>query len=201
MRSRHAQLFVSLGVLGLILFTMVACGGGSSSPTTGGSTPASTRPSGNTPTSFASTATLTVSGGLTGTYTINGQSSGTSEYNQSSSGKQLVIAVSDSSWELSLEVGAYTGPGSYTIDGTHHKATFYSADHLKGWDLIDRSGATLTCPVTVSSDTSTTIQGSPAAHVKGTFSCAKMNSDAPTKEPSIAISNGSFDMFIQKTSA
>ena len=200
MRSRHAQSFVSLGVLGLILLTMAACGGGSTSSTTGGSTPASSSPSASSPSSFASTTTLTVSGGLTGTYTINGQSSGTSEYNQSSSGKQLIIAVSDTSWELSIDVGTYTGPGSYSIDGTHHKVTFYSADHLKGWDLIDRSGATLTCPVTISSDTSTTIQGSPAAHVKGTFSCAKLNSDAPTKEPPIAISNGSFDMFIQKTS-
>ena len=178
---------------------MLAACGGSTNPTTGSGTPASTSSSVSTPTSYASTATLTVSGGLTSTYTINGQSSGVSEYNQSSTGKQLVIAVSDTSWELNINIGTYTGPGSYTIDGTHHNVTFYSADHLKGWDLIDRSGTTLTCPVTISSDTSTTIQGTPAAHVKGTFSCAKLNSDAPTKEPPIAISNGSFDMFIQKT--
>ena len=195
MRRQHAQLFVSLGVFGLILFTMAACGGGSTSPTTGSGSPTSA----STPTSFASTAKLTVSGGLTGTYTISDQSSGASEYNQSSSSTQLKIAVADNSWELNIVFVTYIGPGSYTFNGTHEAVTFYAANHMRGWDLINRSGTALTCAVVITNDTPTTIAGTAAAHVKGTISCPKMNSDAPTKEQPITISNGSFDVLIQKT--
>jgi len=185
-------------MLGLIALTLTACGGGSSNSATNNSQPASTSIP-TAPTVAKSNASMTTSGGLSGTYTINDQAMD-STYNQNSSGKLLKVAVNDSSWELSIQFpDSYAGPGSYTIGAGHGSLTFYAANHMKGWDLIDRSGATLTCKVNVSADTTIQLQGSPGAEVKGTFSCPKLNSDAPTHEQPIALSNGQFDVVMQKT--
>ena len=196
MPQYRAHWLFSLGTLGLLLFLLTACGGGSTSSTgTSSPTPLKSSSSPSASPSSTSTVTLTTSGGLTGTYAVSDQAT-ESNYNTSSSGTELQLAVNDTSWEFSLSFGAYTGPGSYAVDIHHGQVRFYSHDHMKGWEL----GASALCSVKITNDKPLTLQGSAATEVKGTISCPQLNSGGPTKEQPIAISNGQFDVFSLKSS-
>lgn len=194
---------VWLGVLGVLLLALSACGDEGIS----GQTVITT-----TPPVSVSTVKLTVSGGLSGTYAITSEQYGSSQYHQIpyTAYKDLVIHVADSAWDLEIDMEPYIGPGAYHVDnlglndGSHWQVTFASADQKKTWDILAGSHKSPPCEVFVASDTSWNADApgadtSSRAELKGTFTCSRLDSVGPEQEQSIAISDGQFDVVAENT--
>lgn len=176
-----------------LTLTLACCGDSASTALTNTNNAASPKAATATPApTLTSTISFTTTGQVGGSHTITSQLS-TSKLRHGH--KEFTIEVAHAGQSVIMAFYGYEGPRTYTLEGHNNGGDVRIAldKNAMAWDLPMIPG--IACTLHVANDTPTAYVG--LDRMQGSFTCPHLVSINPqAQHQSIAVSDGSFDLFI-----